>query len=40
MEEFSNAKINATGLDIYNYIIVEKAELKIIETIKYVINTL
>lgn len=40
MEEFSSAKINAIGLDIYNFIVVEQADMKIIETIKYVVNTL
>lgn len=40
MKEFSSKKIKATWLDIYNYKIVEKAEMKILETIKYVINKL
>lgn len=40
MEEFSNEKIKATGLDVYNYIVVEHAYMKILETIKYVVNKL
>jgi hypothetical protein len=40
MEEFSTKKIKATGLDIYNFIVVENAYMKILETIKYVVNNL
>jgi hypothetical protein len=40
MKEFSNEKIKATGLDVYNYIVVESAYMKILETIKYVVNKL
>ncbi|MFK7780633.1 MAG: hypothetical protein QM490_05895 [Candidatus Gracilibacteria bacterium] len=40
MEEYSKAKLKATNIDMYNYKIVEKAEDKILETIKYVVNIL
>lgn len=40
IKEFSEPKLNATWVNIYNYIIVEKAEDKILESIKYVIYKL
>lgn len=40
IKEFQIPKLKTTWTDIYNYIITDTAEQKILETIKYVINTL
>lgn len=40
LKELQKAKLEATKLDIYNHIVVDKAEDKIYETIRYIVEDL